>query len=164
MQSRIDDAMIFARANFAAADAGPVDLRRIVERAVADRADAGDAVNLAQPPAAIMVRGSDLALGRVVGNLLDNAIKYPGTAEVSLAQDADQALVLDRGPGVPAAEREQLFEPFYRMEASRNREQDGAGLGLAIAKHVVGSLGGRIGVVDRAGGGTCFWIRQPIRA
>ena len=71
-------------------------------------------------------------------------------------------LVDDRGPGVPAAERERIFEPFLRLEASRNRDRGGAGLGLAIARHLVLSLGGTIAVEDRPGGGARFRVTLPM--
>ena len=71
-------------------------------------------------------------------------------------------LVEDRWPGVPAAERERIFEPFLRLEVSRNRDRGGAGLGLAIARHLVRSFGGIIEVEDRPGGGARFRVRLPL--
>ena len=133
----------------------------------------------------IHVWGDPAALARIVGNLIDNAVKYGGEAAVTLWQAGTQTaiqtgtqvgtqvgteagaeaimLVDDRGPGVPGAERERIFEPFLRLEASRNRDRGGAGLGLAIARHLVLSLGGIIAVEDRPGGGARFRVTLPAR-
>jgi signal transduction histidine kinase len=116
------------------------------------------------PATPIQVWGDPAALARIVGNLIDNAVKYGGEAAVTLSQLGTEAIMLvdDRGPGVPAAERERIFEPFLRLEASRNRDRGGAGLGLAIARHLVLSLGGTIAVEDRPGGGARFRVTLPM--
>src|SRR5262249_62149917 len=103
-------------------------------------------------------------VGGVVGNLLDNGVKYGGEGGVSVTQTDAEAIMLvdDRGPGVPMAERERIFEPFLRLEASRNRDRGGAGLGLAIARHLVHSFGGIIEVEDRPGGGARFRGKLPL--
>jgi len=96
------------------------------------------------------------ALRRVLGNLIDNAIKYGGAAEVSAWRNDEGALcvaVRDRGPGIPEDELERVLEPFYRLEGSRNRDTGGAGLGLAIAMQLTRAIGGRLKLANREGGG-----------
>ncbi|MBE1162257.1 sensor histidine kinase [Dyella acidiphila] len=96
------------------------------------------------------------ALRRVLGNLIDNAIKYGGSAEVSAWRNERDGLciaVSDRGPGIPEAELEHVLQPFYRLEASRNRDTGGAGLGLAIASQLVRAIGGELTLANREGGG-----------
>ena len=101
------------------------------------------------------------ALRRVLGNLIDNAIKYAGSAEVGAQRDAAGVLsisVCDRGPGIPEGELEQVLQPFYRLAASRHSDTSGAGLGLAIAAQLIGSIGGRLVLSNRAGGGLAATI------
>ncbi|TCJ16342.1 HAMP domain-containing protein [Parasulfuritortus cantonensis] len=104
-------------------------------------------------------RLSVAALNRVVGNLVENALRYGGNqaVELELACDASGAVVrvLDRGPGIPPAEREKVFQPFYRLEESRSRDTGGSGLGLAIVRQLADAQGWRVELADRPGGGLC---------
>jgi signal transduction histidine kinase len=96
-------------------------------------------------------------------NLVDNAFKY-GRDVVLELEDAPHSArlhVLDRGPGIPPAELEKVLYPFYRVEASRNRETGGAGLGLAIAKDIVEGHGGRLEVANRGDGGLRVTLDLP---
>ena len=163
MDALLNDALTFARGSFGGRSER-VDLVEIIRRECAERSGAGHAVTSDLPSAPIQVWAEPAALARVVGNLLDNAVKYGGEAAVSVTQADTQAVMLvdDRGPGVPMAERERIFEPFLRLEASRNRDRGGAGLGLAIARHFVRSFGGIIEVEDRPGGGARFLVRLPL--
>ncbi len=104
---------------------------------------------------------------RVVVNLVENAIKYspPGTpigvsARVTRAGEL-QLSFEDEGPGVPAADRERIFEPFFRDQMARKSNVSGHGLGLAICQSIVLAHGGRIDVNDRPGGGACFSVFLP---
>ena len=83
---------------------------------------------------------------------------------VSVDTGAVEIMVDDRGPGVPTADRQRIFEPFLRLDPSRNRERGGAGLGLAISRHLVQCHGGAIGVEDRPGGGARFRVSLPLAA
>jgi signal transduction histidine kinase len=123
-------------------------------------------VRAALPPECLIVVGEPAALARVVGNLIDNALKYGREADVSVAARGAtvQILVDDRGPGVPAGERQRIFKPFLRLDPSRNRERGGAGLGLAIASHLVERHGGTVAVEDRPGGGARFRLSLPLTA
>src|SRR5262249_31818186 len=163
MNVLLNDALTFARAS-SGGRRERVDLVATIRHECSERSAAGHAVTSDLPLGPIEVWGEPAALARVVGNLLDNAVKYGGEAAVSLAQVGTDAVMLvdDRGPGVPAGERERIFEPFLRLEASRNRDRGGAGLGLAIARHLLHSLGGSIEVEDRPGGGARFRVRLPL--
>jgi len=96
-----------------------------------------------------------VALRRCIANLIDNAIKYGSAARVALSVDrsAVRIAVDDDGPGIPAAEAENVFRPFRRLEASRNRETGGTGLGLTIARAVARAHGGDVVLTNRPGGG-----------
>ncbi|MFE8070792.1 HAMP domain-containing sensor histidine kinase [Marinobacteraceae bacterium S3BR75-40.1] len=93
-----------------------------------------------------VLQGQSEAVKRALRNLIENAVKYGEQADVHLEIGERDATVVitDRGPGIPATEQEKVFEPFYRLEQSRNRETGGAGLGLAIARTLVRGLGGEI--------------------
>ncbi len=97
---------------------------------------------------------------------MENAIKYTpagGSVRVSLWQAPGEVGfdVADSGPGIPATERQRVFERFYRPDPARARGTGGFGLGLAIAREAVVLHGGSIGVEDRAGGGSLFRVRLP---
>jgi two-component system osmolarity sensor histidine kinase EnvZ len=100
-----------------------------------------------------------------VGNLLDNARRYGGDAPVGLSLSCGgkeiRVGVLDRGPGIPAAQREAVFRPFYRLEGSRSREEGGSGLGLAIVRQLADAYGWRIELSDREGGGLAAVLVIP---
>ena len=97
------------------------------------------------------------AVRRVIGNLIDNAIRYGGGTPITLTLDCDgkRALIeiLDRGPGIPEAQREAVFRPFYRLEQSRSADTGGSGLGLAIARQLADANGWTISLSSREGGG-----------
>jgi signal transduction histidine kinase len=91
-------------------------------------------------------------LRRCLGNLVDNAAVYGGGSATVVVEDTPQCLtlrVLDEGPGIPESELEQVFEPFYRLEASRSRETGGTGLGLTIARNIAQTYGGNITLRNR---------------
>jgi signal transduction histidine kinase len=99
--------------------------------------------------------GKPLALKRCLGNLVDNALQYGGHATIAVSDSNDELTirVLDDGPGIPEAEIERVFEPFYRLESSRNRETGGTGLGLSIARDVAQAHGGSLTLANRSEGG-----------
>jgi len=105
------------------------------------------------------VRGDPRLLRRLVRNLLENAQRHGAGSpvEVTLSSDAGKAVlrVCDRGPGVPEAERERIFEPFYRPAGTREPD-GGAGLGLALVRQIARKHGGDAHCTPRAGGGSCF--------
>ncbi|WP_189686438.1 sensor histidine kinase [Pseudorhodoferax aquiterrae] len=123
------------------------------EAAAADGSDA----------APVQVRGVPKLLRRAVRNLLENARRYGrGEVSASLQHDGRQAVlrVFDRGPGVPPALRERIFEPFYRLPGA-SESNGGVGLGLALVKSIAERHGGSVRCEGREGGGACFVIALP---
>ncbi|MCU0841875.1 MAG: ATP-binding protein [Thiobacillaceae bacterium] len=108
---------------------------------------------------------AEAAFRRIIGNLLENALRYgAGEAvdlELSCADREARVVVLDRGPGIPVAEREAVFRPFHRLETSRGRDSGGSGLGLAIARQLADAHGWRIELADRPGGGLAATLVMP---
>jgi signal transduction histidine kinase len=104
-----------------------------------------------------------VALARCLANLVDNAIKYAGAAEVRLAatESSVNLIVEDRGPGIAAEDRECAFAPFTRLDPSRNRDTGGTGLGLTIARAIARAHGGDVGLEDRPGGGLRVTVVLP---
>lgn len=116
--------------------------------------------------AAPAVRADPEAVRQILRNLLDNALRYaPEESVVQVGARPDGAMVrvevADRGPGIPAAHRERVFERFYRMDAGRSREAGGTGLGLSIVKHLVAAHGGQVGIESRVGEGATVWFTLP---
>jgi signal transduction histidine kinase len=139
-----------------------IDLGSVVEGVCEDAADAGAAVSYSGEPG-VTVSGRQIALRRAVSNLVDNAVKYAGGAEVTLTKEAGQIVVAveDRGPGIPRSEREKVFEPFYRIESSRNPDTGGVGLGLSVARSIAREHGGDIVLATRKGGGLTARLDLP---
>ena len=112
---------------------------------------------------AVAVSGDERLLRRALRNLLENARRYGGASvDVHVARDAGDAelRVCDRGPGVPDAYRERIFEPFFRLPGHAERE-GGVGLGLSLVRQIAERHGGRVRCDARAGGGSCFVLRLP---
>jgi signal transduction histidine kinase len=103
---------------------------------------------------------------RAFANLIGNALKYGGEADVTAAGDTRGVTVeiADRGPGIPADMREQVFAPFFRLEGSRSRDTGGTGLGLSVARGIVRRHGGDITLHDRDGGGLLARVTLPAVA
>lgn len=146
-----------------------LDMRALLQSLVDDLVEQGEPVVLhtlpMERPAIASADASDLQ--RAIGNLLGNALRHGGSAEVSLAERGDQLLVRvdDRGPGIPDAELEAVFQPFYRVDASRSHrpgESGGTGLGLYIARDLVRRHGGELTLANRAEGGLRAEISLPF--
>jgi signal transduction histidine kinase len=164
MEHLVREGVAYARSVHGASEpARRIDPDAFLESLVFDYQDTGKPVTLAgRMGGTAEVRAH--ALRRVLGNLIDNAIKYGGLAEVEARREANGALriaIADRGPGIPAAELELVLQPFYRLESSRNRSTGGAGLGLAIASQLVTSIGGGLTLENRDGGGLQATIVLP---
>jgi signal transduction histidine kinase len=106
---------------------------------------------------------------RALSNLIDNAIQYTpngGVVAVRVANEAQavRVEVSDTGPGIPEDELPHIFERFYRVDKSRDRDKGGAGLGLAIAKTILELHDGRLAVESTVGEGTTFRFRLPVAA
>ncbi|SDB92465.1 ATP-binding protein [Paraburkholderia lycopersici] len=133
-----------------------VDLDALLDSLVCDYVDAGSPVTFERRlNVAVVTRVQ--ALRRIVGNLVDNALKYGGSAAIDVSASAHgnavTISVLDRGPGIPDEALEKVFEPFYRLETSRNRGTGGTGLGLAISRQLAVVMGARLSLHNRPEGG-----------
>lgn len=137
-----------------------VDIGSFVESLAYDYQDTGKDVTIfANASGAVITRPH--ALRRVLTNLIDNAIKFGGAAELEVERHDGQVVikVMDRGPGIPEDKLEAVLQPFVRLEHSRSRETGGTGLGLAIAHQLAIAIGGSLTLRNRVGGGLAAEIR-----
>ncbi|MEC5160961.1 MULTISPECIES: ATP-binding protein [unclassified Janthinobacterium] len=167
MQVMVEEGIAYARSTGGASEKPcRTDLDALLDSLVCDYRDVGQHVTLSgRVGRAASTRPH--ALRRVVGNLLDNAIKFGGAAAVEVAVRAApgggvEIAVLDRGPGIPPGELYAVLQPFYRVEGSRNRATGGTGLGLAIAQQLALALGGSLALANRAGGGLEARLLLPL--
>jgi len=155
MQSLVEEGIAYARSSQAVREPPQrVDLRALVESIARDYADAGLPVQVLQA-VDVTCDTRPQALRRLLCNLVDNALKFAGAAELTLeVERPGQWLVrvLDRGPGIPQADLATVLQPYVRLEDSRNRGTGGTGLGLAIASELAKALGGRLVLGPRADG------------
>jgi len=128
----------------------------------AQRLTAGLKLEMALQPTMIFA-GDAMALEQAFRNLIDNALKFTprgGFIRVTLADDPARIIlqVEDSGIGIPAEAQEKIFVPFYQVDSSLARPFPGAGLGLAIVRHVVEAHGGQVTVRSAPGSGSTFTI------
>lgn len=167
MRVLVEEGIAYARSAHTPAEAPcRIDLDALFDSLVCDYADAGHPVRFSgRVETPLSTRPNTLR--RVVGNLVDNALKFGGVAEIEIGRASSGEVridVLDRGPGIPEPELGAVFQPFYRCEQSRNRETGGTGLGLAIAQQLAGALGGSLQLANRADGGLRARLTLPARA
>jgi signal transduction histidine kinase len=139
------------------------DLAAFVREEVGQRG--GDRVEVSVDAEAAEVAGSRGQLARVLGNLLDNAQRHTRSSVAVTVRRAGEWAVVgvgDDGDGVPAGERERVFERFVRLDEARTRDDGGAGLGLAIARDVAVRHGGSLTVREAPTGGALFELRLPL--
>ena len=161
----IDEILLASRLDASEADMGTIEAVDLTGLAAEEcaRVDAELDLVAGTDNAALTVPGVSRLLRRVIRNLLENARRYgAGEISVELGSADGQATVRvnDRGPGVPAALRERIFEPFYRLPGASERN-GGVGLGLALVKSITERHGGTVRCEDRPGGGASFVIRLP---
>jgi signal transduction histidine kinase len=137
-----------------------LDVQALVESMSENAQDQGSDVQFGGTCAPLQVQ--PMALRSCLNNLIDNALRYAGSARIELT-DSREALVIrviDHGPGIAADQREAVFEPFYRLEGSRNRNSGGVGLGMTISREAAERLGGRLHLEETPGGGltAVMWL------
>jgi two-component system sensor histidine kinase CpxA len=165
--SLVNELLSFSKASLGASTIKlqPVHLREVAEKAV-KRETVGDTqVHMEVASGLCAMADPDLLL-RALSNLLRNALRYAGHAgpiTLSVRCDADGVLLMvaDCGPGVPEPDLVQIFDPFYRVETSRDRSTGGVGLGLAIVKTCVESCGGVVSARNRAPSGLEVTLKLP---
>lgn len=160
MEQLVSDMVLYARSEHPTTQPELIDLNKFL---------ADFAANLTQPvrvdldeaPFWIVAEGA--ALTRALTNLCENASAYAGafTIEVERRLEGISVHVLDRGPGIAEADLENIFDPFFRGERSRNRETGGTGLGLSIARSLLSAQGATLTVVNRDGGGVRATLSFP---
>jgi signal transduction histidine kinase len=156
MESLVKEGVTYARTMHGATEVlHRVDPDALFDSLVCDYIDAGKTVSLHGCIGAELVTRPQ-ALRRIVGNLVDNALKFTGEAEIRVNEPRDGTVtisVLDRGPGIPPESLEAVFEPFVRLEGSRNRHTGGTGLGLAIARQLTLTMNATLTLHNRPQGG-----------
>ncbi len=161
--SQMVEATLELMRGVAQASAGPpTELGPVIQDLVEGYAETGQQVTIhGRIPSPLRLRAETLR--RCLDNLLGNALRYAKEVELQLDETAERAIfrVCDRGPGIAEAEMERVFEPFYRLEPSRNREAGGTGLGLSIARSLARAHGGDIELNNRSGGGLCAELWFP---
>jgi signal transduction histidine kinase len=154
MEAMVGDTLDFLSGLESGEPPRPVDIMALLESLEADMEEMGGRVTI-EGNALAPYPGKPQGLKRCLANLLENAVKY-GKSARALVDDSVARLeirIQDEGPGLPQAELKKVFEPFYRVESSRNRETGGTGLGLTIARSVAEAHGGRLTLQNLAGGG-----------
>lgn len=162
MQEMVESTLSFARGMVTAEETQSVDMGGWLGELVSDARALGGAATL-EAPEGLMARIKPVAMRRAIRNVIENALRYGGSAEVTLdtAGDALRILVRDRGPGIPEDDLERVFDPFVRVEASRNKETGGTGLGLSIARTIIHAHGGEIHLKNRDEGGLEVAVNLP---
>lgn len=150
-----------------AVDLSQFDLIELLE-ALRPRAGNEHQLNVQGPPM-VELTSDRSKLTQALGNLVDNAAKFspvgsPIDVEVTMPDHTVRIAVRDRGPGISPEHWTRVFERFYKVDRARPREAGGFGLGLAIAKHLVQSIGGRVWTQAADGGGQVFTIELPDRS
>jgi signal transduction histidine kinase len=142
-----------------------VDLSALVESLCTDLDEIGEPVSWANhSPAPISCRPNEIK--RAVRNLVENAVAYGHKADVRItnAGDGYDVVVEDEGPGIPESDRQRVFEPFVRLESSRNEATGGTGLGLTLVKAIAEGHGGAVMLESRPGGGLRARMHLPRTA
>jgi len=163
LTAMLEDILVLARSGRAREESRAVDLAALAEAVVEECRDLGDPVEFGDS-GRLVALAQPMLLRRALRNLIDNAVKYGGTARVAVLTEGGEALlrVEDDGPGMTAEEIARSTEPFYRLESSRNRETGGSGLGLAIARAIAESHGGRLDIRQRQPKGLSATIILPL--
>jgi signal transduction histidine kinase len=139
-----------------------VDLSALVESLCTDMDEIGEPVSWANhSPAPISCRPNEIR--RAVRNLVENAVAYGHRADVRISDTSDgyDVLVEDEGPGIPENDHQRVFEPFVRLESSRNGATGGTGLGLTLAKAIAEGHGGAVILENRGSGGLRARMHLP---
>ncbi|MCL1960321.1 MAG: ATP-binding protein [Desulfovibrionaceae bacterium] len=162
----VDEILLASRLDAREADLGTVEEVDLIGLLAEECARAGIAMELPPGTTQVLVCGVVKLLRRAVRNLLENAVRHGGrngeaSAELQAVDGWAVLRVNDRGPGVPPAQRQRIFEPFYRLPGASERE-GGVGLGLALVKSIAERHRGAVSCDSREGGGARFTLRLPL--
>ncbi|MDZ4840778.1 MAG: ATP-binding protein [Hyphomicrobium aestuarii] len=162
MEQMIEAVLEFLRTDKDVEPIEQVDLSAVLLTIADDAADAGHNVEV-RAPRNLVIRGRHLALKRALTNLTQNALRYAGSAviDASVHGESIRIVIRDEGPGISADKLETVFEPFYRVEASRGRATGGYGLGLTVARSIVRAHEGDVVLVNRTPHGLDAVVTLP---
>jgi len=166
MEAMINATLAFARDDAATEPSVAFDLAALCQTVLDEAADAApdkaDGI-VYEGPERLRAQGRPAALKRALANLVGNALAYGGDARLKLASEADAARISieDHGLGIPESDLETAFQPFRRLEGSRNRETGGSGLGLTIARDILRAHGGDVTLRNRREGGLQALVTLP---
>ncbi|MBV8650214.1 MAG: histidine kinase, partial [Alphaproteobacteria bacterium] len=162
LQAMVDGALAFFRGDLDEEAVTRFDLPGVLQTIADDYADQGIDFRYVGPSHAAY-RGRPFAMKRALTNLIENAVKYatPPTVELTLRDKTIAIMVSDQGPGIPTDALERVFNPFYRLESSRNRATGGVGLGLTAAQAIIRGHGGDIVLSNLPGGGLGALVTLP---
>jgi signal transduction histidine kinase len=163
MEAMISSTLAFVGEEARSEETRVADIAAMLDTICDEMGDGGMDVRFESKARPAPLRCRPLALKRAFTNLIDNAVKYGGSARV-LLNEASAALEIDiedAGSGIPVGEQEKVFWPFYRAESSRNRETGGAGLGLTVALSAIRSHGGEINFKNMPQGGLRVAVKLP---
>lgn len=163
-----DSAILLVREEVSDDAVASIDLGNLLQTIVTELADLGHQAKLAYvPPAApVVVEAAPFALKRALRNLVLNAVTHGMGAQIGLVKHDGYAVISidDEGPGIPEELIERVFEPFFRVDLARRKSLPGAGLGLAIAKEIIGRSGGTVSVANRTPKGLTQRVTFPAKA
>ncbi len=162
MQEMVESTLSFARGMVSAEETETVAMTPFLARLAEEMTALGPPVRLCES-IPVSARIKPVAIRRALRNLIENAQRYGGGAELGLGRDGDllRIRIRDRGPGIPAADLDRVFDPFVRVEKSRNKETGGTGLGLSIASTVIHAHGGEIALRNHPDGGLEACVTLP---
>jgi two-component system, OmpR family, sensor kinase len=167
MDALINSALSFADADRRSLRLAPLDMSSLIESLCDDMSELHP-VGFEHIAPGLTIKGDSTALKRIVTNLIENALRYGGDAEV-LGHDADdkpgfiEVIVRDNGAGLPEGSLEAVFEPFFRLESSRNRDTGGVGLGLSLARKLTEAHDGTLTLRNRLKNGEIVGLDAVIR-
>lgn len=160
----IDEILLASRLDASPDDLGPLEPVELVGLCAEECARTGAELEAPAGTTSVLVSGLTRLLRRALRNLLENARRHGG-GEVTLTLQTQgghvEIRVCDRGPGIPPALRERIFEPFFRLPGASERE-GGVGLGLALVRSIAQRHSGTVHNEERPGGGACFVLRLPL--
>ncbi|MDO5693489.1 MAG: ATP-binding protein [Pseudomonadota bacterium] len=163
----VEEILLASRLDAREADMGTVESVDLIGLVAEESARVGAVLEVSEGSDVIIVPGVVRLLRRAVRNLLENAARHGSAGQVSagLSLEAGHAVLYvdDRGPGVPEAQRERIFEPFYRLPGASERD-GGVGLGLALVRSIAERHRGTVSCGNREDGGARFTLRLPADA
>ncbi|KRT54381.1 Signal transduction histidine kinase [endosymbiont of Ridgeia piscesae] len=162
MESMVSATLDFMRGTETREPSQRLDLMALLESIQEDAQEAGEDVQLHGQIIA-PYNGKPLALKRCIVNLVENAVRYGGQADIKI-EDTEAEVVIsicDKGPGIPEGSLQKVFDPFFRLESSRAQQTGGTGLGLGIARNIARAHGGDLILHNRSEDGLCAKLNLP---